>query len=69
MTYTVDLVEAVHVQLPDEGGEVGMLVEAGKNGSRELLLVEDQEGFTVRSPIYEAGVVVLAPREHAVKES
>ena len=36
-----DFVEAVHVELPDEGGHVGVLVVVGQHLFRELKVVPE----------------------------
>ena len=53
-----DFVEAVHVELPDEGGHVGMFVVVGQQAAGELRLVSDPERSAVVCPadvvIYQA---------------
>ena len=50
-----DFMEAVHVELPDEGGHVGVFVVVGQQTGGELGLVSDTEGGPVLCP---ADVVV-----------
>ena len=45
-----DLVEVVHVQLPDEGGHVGVFVVVGQQGLGELGLVLYDEGLPFVRP-------------------
>ena len=48
--YTHDLVEAVHVELPHEGGHVGVLVVVGKHGFSEFALVLYDKRASVLTP-------------------
>ena len=45
-----DFVEAVHVELSDEGGHVGMFVVVGQQAARKLRLVSDPEGSAIVCP-------------------
>ena len=58
-----DFVEAVHIELPDEGGHVGMFVVVGQQTAGELRLVSDPERSAIVCPadvvIYH--IVVLLP--------
>ena len=45
-----DFVEAVHVELSDEGGHVGMFVVVGQETARELRLVSDTERGAILCP-------------------
>ena len=45
-----DFVEAVHIELPDEGGHVGMFVVVGQQTAGELRLVSDPERGAVLCP-------------------
>jgi hypothetical protein len=44
------LVEIVHVELPDERGEVVVLEKSGQNCLREFILLFHHERFSVRGP-------------------
>ena len=48
-----DFMEAVHVELPDEGGHVGVFVVVRQHRLRELRLVLDDKGVSALSPGYE----------------
>ena len=48
--HTHDLVEAVHVELPDEGGHVGVLVVVRQHGLGEFALVLDYKRIPVLTP-------------------
>ena len=50
-----DFVEAVHVELPDEGGHVGMFVVVGQQAAGKLRLVSDPE----RGPVFCPADVVI----------
>ena len=59
-----DFMEAIHVELSDEGGHVGMFVVVRKQGAGELGLVLDPEGAPVLCPADElvsVGVVHHLP--------
>ena len=45
-----DFVEAVHVELSDEGGHVGMFVVVGQQAAGKLRLVSDPERGSVLCP-------------------
>ena len=45
-----DFVEAVHIELPDEGGHVGMFVVVGQQTAGELRLVSDPERSAIVCP-------------------
>ena len=47
---TAALPEAIHVELSDEGGHVGVLVVVRQHGLGELALVLDDEGAAVVAP-------------------
>ena len=53
-----DFVEAVHVELSDEGGHVGMFVVVGQEAAGKLRLVSDTERSSILCPadvvIYQA---------------
>lgn len=60
----VNLVEAVHVELADERGDVGVL-EVKRQHLGELFAGEEVEGLVGRSPPYQMGQVGVS--EHVVE--
>ena len=47
----VHLMEIVHVELPDEGGEAVVAVVAGEDAFLQLFLVEDADAFELGVPV------------------
>ena len=45
-----DFMEAVHIELPDEGGHVGMFVVVRQETAGELGLVSDPERSSILCP-------------------
>lgn len=62
--------EAVHVELPDEGGKVGMLEISGQDGVGEPLWVEDEETDSIEVPVEDvAERLILSSRTRTLSMS
>ena len=47
---SLSFMEVIHIQLSDKGREVVVFEEPWENGLRELVLLLDNEGFSVGGP-------------------